>query len=252
MNVVPIKTRIVSPPKDDLFGVLREALTDVPEKSIVAITSKIVAICEGRCVVQSEVEKDDIIIKEADQYLSRKEVPGEWVMHTIKNNLFIPSAGVDASNGGDYFVLWPKDSKKTALEIYHWIQTTFNIKEFGVVITDSHTIPMRRGTMGISLAHAGFRPMNDYRGTKDLFGNKMYITLTDVADGLSAAAVLVMGEGNESTPLALITDVPFVAFGHFEPLANDPITRFEIPPEEDLYAPLFKKALWRKGGGGVD
>lgn len=251
MNVTPVKTRIVTPPEDDLYDVLASALNEVPEKSIVAITSKIVSICEGRCVKQSDVDKDELIIAEADQYLSRDQVPGEWVMHTIKHNLFIPSAGIDSSNCGDYYVLWPEDPKRSVQDIHAWIKKHYGVKDVGVVITDSHTIPMRRGTMGISLAHAGFRPMNDYRGTKDLFGNEMKITLIDVADGLAASAVLAMGEGNESTPVAIVSDALFVEFGNFARLNEDRFTTFEIPPEEDLYAPLFKNAPWKNGGGGA-
>lgn len=250
MKVSPIKTRIVVPPKDDLFEVLKSAITSVPEKSVLAVTSKIISIAEGQCVKKDGVDKDDLIKKEADRYLSRDQVPGEWVMHTIKNNIFIPSAGIDASNSGDYYVLWPKNARRSAEEIHSWVQKTYGVKDVGVIVTDSHTIPMRRGTMGISLSHVGFRPMNDYRGTKDLFDYEMRISLTDVADGLAAGAVLVMGEGDECTPLVLITEIPFVEFGDFSSLNDDPFTTFEIPPEEDLYAPLFKNVPWNKGGGG--
>lgn len=250
MNVTPITTRVVTPPKDDLFDVLASSITEVPEKSVIAVTSKIISIAEGRCVRKDAVEKDALIQQEADQFLSRDEVPEGWVMHTLKNNVFIPSAGIDASNSGDYYVLWPEDSKRSAQEIYTWVQDQFGTKEFGILVTDSHTIPMRRGTMGISLAHVGFRPLNDYRGTKDLFDNVMNISLTDVADGLAASAVLVMGEGDECTPIVSITNIPFVEFGDFAYLNKDRFTTFEIPPEEDLYSPLFNGVPWKKGGGG--
>jgi F420-0:gamma-glutamyl ligase len=38
------------------------------------------------------------------------------------------------------------------------------------------------------------------------------MTKVNVADALAAAAVLVMGEGSEQTPLVVIGDVPFVTF----------------------------------------
>ena len=38
------------------------------------------------------------------------------------------------------------------------------------------------------------------------------VTKVDVVNALASAAVLVMGEGAEQTPLAVISDVPFVEF----------------------------------------
>ena len=56
-----------------------------------------------------------------------------------------------------------------------------------------------------------------------------------------------MGEGKEQTPLALITDVPFVQFQSRNP-TNDEITNLRIDIADDMYAPLLTKADWKKGG----
>ncbi len=61
------------------------------------------------------------------------------------------------------------------------------------------------------------------------------MTKTDVADSLASAAVLAMGEGRESQPLALITDAP-VSF-----TAKAKKGELTIRPEEDIYAPLFAR-----------
>ncbi len=249
MRIEPIKTRVLIPPRDDLLGAIRDALRTVPERSVLAITSKVVSIGEGRCISKSEVaDKDELIRQEADKYLPRDLAPSGWVMHTIKNNLFIPSAGIDESNAKDHYILWPADVKKTAAELREWIQKEYGVREVGVIITDSHTIPLRRGTMGISLARAGFAAIKDYRGKDDLFGRKYLITTLDVADGLAAAAVLAMGEGSEQTPLALITDIPFVELGVEE--SSAPFSAHEIDEKEDLYYPLLSAVPWEKGGGG--
>ena len=234
-----------------MLSAIREAVLSVPEKSVVAITSKVVSVWQGRCIPKDQVpDKDQLIIAEADKYLPREAAPGGWVMHTIKNNLFIPSAGIDESNANNHYILWPRDVKKTARELHGWIQKEYRVREVGVIITDSHTIPLRRGTMGISLAHAGFAPIRDYRGTDDLFGRKYLITTLDIADGLAAAAVLAMGEGSERTPLALITDISFVDFGVGSQESDKPFSSHEIEEKEDLYYPLLSAVPWEKGGGG--
>jgi len=251
MKIKAIKTKRFESPQDDLLEVIKGAVDAIQEKSILVVTSKVLSISEGMCVKKKDIsDLDELIIAEADKYIPRSCVPGGLVIHTIKDNLFIPSSGIDASNGGEYFVLWPKDAYSSAQRLHTWLRKTYNVKDVGVIVTDSHTIPMRRGTMGISIAHAGFRPTNDYRGKPDLFGREMKITLIDIADGLAAASVVAMGEGDESTPLALITDLPSVEFGDFTHLDDSPDTSFEIPEEEDLYFPLLSKIPWKKGGHG--
>lgn len=253
MTIQPIKTRLLIPPKDDLLAVIRDSISAIEEKSILAIASKVVSIWQGRCVKKADVkDKDDLIKKEADYYLDRDALPGKWVIHTIKNNMLIPTAGIDRSNAGDYYILWPKDIKKTIRWLYNWIRNTYNVKDVGIIFTDSHSIPLRRGLVGISLAHYGFVPLKDYRGSKDLFGRELRVSQTNIADALSAAAVLVMGEGIEQTPLVMISDIEFVEFVQEMEISDKPFSSFEIAPEEDLYFSLFMNLGWKKGGGGKD
>ena len=247
MIIKPIKTRKLLPPEDDLFAALRHAVKRVPERSILAITSKIVSIGEGRCVpVESVADKDKLIISEAEYYLPRDEKT-PWVMHTMKHNLLIPTAGIDESNANGFYILWPKDPQRSAKRIYDWVKKTYGAKEFGVVITDSHSLPLRRGVMGISLGHCGFAPLKDYRDTQDIFGRVLKVTQTNVADGIAAAAVLAMGEGNEQTPAALATDISFVTFAEKPPRSRKQFSSFEVSPKDDLYAPFFSRIKWRKG-----
>jgi F420-0:gamma-glutamyl ligase len=195
-------------------------------------------------------DKDELTIREADLYLPRKFVPGAWVMHTMKNNVFIPSAGIDESNAAGYYILWPWDVKRTAKELWSWLRKKYHVKDLGVIITDSHTIPLRRGVLGISLAHYGFEPLKDYRETPDLFGRLLKMTQTNIADGIAAAAVMLMGEGKEGTPLCIIKDVPWVRFVSKPVKSKKSFSSFEIKTKEDLYYPLLSRAPWRKGKGG--
>jgi F420-0:gamma-glutamyl ligase len=69
-------------------------------------------------------------------------------------------------------------------------------------------VPLRKGTNGLALAVAGFRPIRDDIGKKDLFGKRIMITRQAVADDLASAAHVMMGEGVERTPVVLIRDAP--------------------------------------------
>lgn len=250
MIVKPIKTRIIMPPKDDLLSAISYPLRSLREKSVIVITSKVVSIWQGRCIpVEQYPNQDDLIIQEADAYLPREKTPGAWVMQTLKNNLLIPSAGIDKSNANEHYVLWPHNPDMAVKELYGWLRKKYRVKKLGVVISDSHTIPLRRGVLGISLAYYGFVPLQDYRGKPDLFGRTLKITQKNIADGLAAAAVLAMGEGAESTPLAVIQDVPWIRFTSRPWRPRRPFSSFKIKTSEDLYYPLISSAKWKKGSG---
>ena len=74
----------------------------------------------------------------------------------------------------------------------------------GVVIADSRLMPTRIGTTGVAIACAGFEPVEDQRGRRDLFGNILRVTFKAVADGLATMGVAVMGESDESTPAPVV------------------------------------------------
>ena len=81
-------------------------------------------------------------------------------------------------------------------------------KRVAVIVVDSGLIPLRIGTVGLALAVAGFNPIRDWRGRKDLYGKTILITRHAVADDLASAAHLLMGEAAEKTPVVLIKDAP--------------------------------------------
>jgi F420-0:gamma-glutamyl ligase len=247
MKIEAIKTRIIHPPQDDLLEAIKASLPSIPEKSILAVTSKVVSIWEGRCVPDTE-DKDELIKQEADQYIPREELEYGWVMHTVNNNILSSSAGIDHSNGDGYYVLWPKDSNKTAREIRTWLQKTYGVQDVGVVITDSRSMPLRRGAVGMALGHAGFIALKDYRETPDIFGNDLQVSISNIVDSVAGMAVLAMGEGKETTPLALISELPEEYFKDWDKESDKPYSSLEVEPEEDMYFPLIGTGKWKKGG----
>ena len=251
MNVFPVKTRILLPPQDDLFEVLLLSLPKISERTILVITSKAVSIWEGRCLLQEKYTRAELVPKEAEYYFPETKVALGEYQAAIKHNAFIASAGIDKSNSGKYLTLLPADPFASAKKIWEWARSNYGVKEVGVLITDSHLMPMRRGTVGLSIGFYGFEPLTDYRGKADLFGEPLKVTLRNLADGFAAAAVVAMGEGSESTPVALITDIPFVQFTDKPYPKQKSGEGILVPPEEDVFYPLLKNADWKKGEGGV-
>jgi len=254
MIVKAIKTRPLIPPKDDLLSIIKQSFLKfkLKEKSIIVVTSKVVSIWQGKCIKinqEAKNQKDELIKQGADFYINKRKVsPGCDVMLTIKNNILIPTAGIDESNANGYYILWPEKPFLAAKEVYSFIKEEFKLKEFGVIISDSHTTPLRTGIMGIGLAYYGFNPLRDYRGKKDIFGRKLKMSQTNIVDSLAAAAVYAMGEGAEQTPIAIIEDVGDVEFGEPFGMAQNECS-LKIDIDQDIYSQFLKSVKWRKGCG---
>src|SRR3989344_6905388 len=156
MIVIPIKTHKIIPLKDtDLFSVLDKYVPKLSERSVLAVTSKIISICEGRFVKADSTNKDDLIAKESEFYIPKEENKFNITV-TIANGMLAAGAGVDEANGGGYYILWPSDPQKSTNAIREYLKKKFGLKEFGVIITDSKTTPMRWGVTGVAIAYSGF------------------------------------------------------------------------------------------------
>lgn len=204
------------------------------EGKVLAITSKIISLAEKRIVPKGEISKRDLVKREADVYLGEG---GYDIELTIKHNILIPSAGIDESNAeGDFYILFPEDPFASAQRIWKLLKHKFNLKNLGILVTDSHCEPLRQGVTGICLSYWGFKPIRSLIGEKDLFGRELKFTHVNIADSLAAAAVLMMGESRESQPLALI-EAPALEFTE----AVNP-KDLCMPLEKDLFKPvLFPK-----------
>ncbi|MCF7831716.1 MAG: coenzyme F420-0:L-glutamate ligase [Candidatus Pacebacteria bacterium] len=230
MHIQTYKTEIFKE-NQNLFDFLIHWLPEkIQENTIIVVTSKIVALSEGRTrTIQSPEDKEAIIRSESDWMMRTKYT---WL--TIKNNMIMASAGVDESNADGKIILLPQDSFHSAELIRNQLQKHYHVQNLGVLITDSRLLPLRNGTVGVALGYTGFVGLRDYRGTKDMFGRVLKLSRVDVADSLATAAVLQMGEGDECRPLALITE----AYVDFIDTVDQ--QELDIDIREDLYQPLFE------------
>lgn len=235
MELIAVKTRRMEPPQDDLFAVLDESLVDVQEGDVLLISSKIVAIGEGRTIRHDQVVKEELVASEADLLVPRSYWKSPL---TVIRSAFIGTSGIDESNAGDYLVLLPEDAFKSAQKVHRYLKERFNVENIGVVVTDSHSQPLRRGATGVSVGFWGIEPVVDHIGKEDLFGRKIKIEQSNLVDGLAAAATVVMGEVDECQPVVIARGVPDLTFTE----ENKKDTLF-VPFEEDTFRVLYEKYL---------
>ncbi len=232
MEVKPIKTKTFKV-GDNLLNFLEQYFLDIQERSVLVITSKIVALSQNRVVpMMDSLTKERLIRQE-----SQLAIATDQVYLTIKDGLFMANAGIDESNANGQMVLLPDDSFLVAESIRDYFQGKYRIKELGVIITDSHCLPLRAGVIAVALGYAGFIGLKDYGGQTDLFGRPFRFSKVDVADSLATAAALCMGEGDESQPLAIINGAPIEYC--------DEVSRGELVMDRalDMYRPLIKEII---------
>ncbi|MFQ5871236.1 MAG: coenzyme F420-0:L-glutamate ligase [Candidatus Geothermarchaeales archaeon] len=224
METVQVRTRLVVP-GDDVASLILSSLKDsgiqLQDGDILAVTDKIVAVAEGRLRDLGKVTASKEAFRLADQYAlepsfvqlvldEADRILGgvERALLTVKDGFLLANAGVDHKNAPPgHAVLWPSDASSSAKELREKIEARSGVA-VGILVVDSRVNPLRMGTTGLAVAHAGFRPVEDLRGKHDLYGKPLLITYFNVADDLAAAAHMLMGERDERIPLVLMRGAP--------------------------------------------
>ncbi len=248
MIITPVRTHKITSKDKSIFEIFDKYIKEFKERSVLVVTSKIVSILEGRIVPISKTTKDELVKKEAQFYIPRSKNKYN-ICTSITYGKLISSAGIDESNGAGNYVLWPKNPQKSANQIRKYLIKRFKVKYSGVLIIDSHTVPLRPGVSGFTLAHSGFLAIKRYIGKPDLFGRAFHMTNQSIIDGLAASSSVVMGEGNEQTPLAIVSDIPFVDFQSRNPTKRG-LNNLKIRIEDDIYSLLLSNVPWEKGYKG--
>jgi coenzyme F420-0:L-glutamate ligase/coenzyme F420-1:gamma-L-glutamate ligase len=214
---------------DDLARLIADALSGmgialVPG-DILVIAQKIVSKAEDRLVrlatitpspeaiaLAAETEKDprlvELILRESTAVLRKK--PGVLIVrHRL--GLVGAQAGIDQSNvehGDDEkALLLPEDPDASAARLRAGLHRLTGVAP-GIVVSDSMNRPWRLGTIGGAIGAAGLRVLDDRRGQFDIYGRELKVTLINRADSIATAAILLMGETTERTPVALVRGFP--------------------------------------------
>ncbi|MBN2306051.1 MAG: coenzyme F420-0:L-glutamate ligase [Anaerolineae bacterium] len=212
-------------PGDDLARLvvagLEAASLRLEPGDVLVITSKLVSKSEGRYVdlgtvipspravdVGKRTNKDprlvELILREST---SISQIGGEVLIVRHRLGFTLANAGIDHSNvgreGDQWVLLLPEDPDASARRIREALRALTGVGP-GIVISDSHGRPFRIGTLGAAIGLAGFPAVWDQRGSRDLYGQVLRVTVTGLGDELAAAAGLILGQGAEGLPVVLV------------------------------------------------
>jgi coenzyme F420-0:L-glutamate ligase/coenzyme F420-1:gamma-L-glutamate ligase len=181
----------------------------------------------------AEIGKDprhvEVILSESQRIVRSR--PHLMIMqHRL--GFVMANAGVDQSNVGPLdglprVLLLPENPDGSAEAIRVALAARFSAR-IGVVISDSFGRPWRRGTTGVAIGAAGLPSLIDLRGTPDLFGRTLEVSVIGFADEIAAAASLLQGQAVEAQPVVVLRGLDWSA-------PDLPASALVRPPEEDLF-----------------
>ena len=116
-------------------------------------------------------------------------------MLTVRDDVLGVNAGIDESNVAEGFVLLPENSYQSAAHIWQFLRKQYGLREVGVIITDSVSMPLRWGVVGRSLGHCGFKAIKEQliAGSISLIKDKDTLIPLNRLDTLRIAS-LAIGE----------------------------------------------------------
>jgi len=218
--------------------------TPIQEKDVIVVTHVAVSKAEGNIInldqvtpserakeIAQKINKDpamvEVILQETKDII---RIGQNSIITETKSGVICANAGVDRSNvSGDRNVVpLPKNPNASAQNIRQEIKrlTGANV---AVIVSDTHGRPFRMGEINVTVGVAGIKPIIDRRGEKDLFGYVLRIKQTAIADELSSAAELVIGQANEGIPAAIIRGYKY------QTAENASATELTRPKEKDLF-----------------
>jgi coenzyme F420-0:L-glutamate ligase/coenzyme F420-1:gamma-L-glutamate ligase len=227
-----------------IYNAVEKQNTPIQEKDVIIITHVAVSKAEGNVVNLDDISPSERA-KEIAQQTSKdpalveavlretKEIvrigPNSIITET-KKGIVCANAGVDRSNieGERNVVLLPKDPDASVQKIRREIKRLTGC-DVAVIVSDTHGRPFRMGEINVAIGVAGIKPIRDRRGEKDLFGYELRIKQTSIADELSSAAELVIGQADEGIPVAIIRGY------NYQVMENPSVAELTRPKEKDLF-----------------
>lgn len=227
VSIIGLETIGLVAPGDDVSQLIfdsihRESLEFV-EGDVVVVSQKIVSKAENLELDISKIKPSkrarsisqktgkvagliELILRDSQRVLRADK---EALIVRRRDGMICLNAGVDKSNvkGRFGYARLPTDPDSSADRIRARLEKLSG-KKLGVIVADTYSRPFRVGQVEFAIGVSGIEPVIDYRGHEDMFGYRLKFKFVGLADEIAAAAELVMGQGTERTPVAIVRGVP--------------------------------------------
>ena len=223
ISIIGLENIPLVKPGDDvaqlIFDAIKSENLDLLDGDMIVISQKVVSKAQGLLVDISTIQakksarsiakrtrKDprliELILRDSTKVL---RADSQALVVRKRNGFICLNAGVDKSNvsGRLVYARLPVDPDRSADEIRRKLEQ-LSRRTLGVIIADTYSRPFRVGQVELAIGIAGMEPIVDYRGQDDLFGYRLRYKYVGLADEIAAAAELVMGQGTERIPVAIV------------------------------------------------
>ena len=206
-----------------IFHAVKNANSGFVDGDVIVVSQKIVSKAEGL-----EIDISTIRPSRRARALSRKtgkdprlvelilmdtrrvlRADGQALVVQRKDGMVCVNAGVDKSNvkGRLCYARLPKNSDRSAKRIRAKLEALSG-RKLAVIVADTYSRPFRVGQVEFAIGVSGLEPIVEYRGLEDIFGYQLRYKFVGLADEVAAAAELIMGQGTERTPVAIVRGLP--------------------------------------------
>lgn len=192
---------------------------ELTDGDVVVVSQKMISKADGLLVditsirarhrsklISKRVRKDprlvELILKDSARVI---RADSKALVVRRKDGFVCLNAGVDKSNvnGRTVYSRLPENCDISAEKLRIRLELLTG-RKLAVIVADTYSRPMRVGQAEFAIGISGFEPIADYRGLRDLFGYELKYKAVGLADEIAAAAELVMGQGTEQIPVAIV------------------------------------------------
>lgn len=204
--------------------------TPLSDGDIVVVAQKIVSKAQGLIVnlkhilpseeavqIGAVTGKDprfvEVILQESNKVL---KVSKPFIVTETHFGHICLNSGVDRSNvagSPEICSLLPRDPDASAQVLRQQLEQRTEC-HLAVIISDTYSRPHRSAQVDMAIGVSGIRPVKIYRGDVDSYGYKLKFKMQAIADELAASAELVIGQGKERIPVAIIRGYAYVSDVH--------------------------------------
>jgi coenzyme F420-0:L-glutamate ligase/coenzyme F420-1:gamma-L-glutamate ligase len=229
-----------------IINTLEKQKFNIEDEDIILIAETLVSKSENNIIELDKIKTSEKSIKIAKKIGKKPEliesilneskeiiaIGGDFIIAETKHGFVCANAGIDESNVESGFATpIPINPDKSALKIRETLENKYNIN-LAIIITDTQGRAFRNGAVGLAIGSSGIDPLWKRKGEKDLYGKELQTTEIAIADELSAAASLIMGQADEGMPIVIIRGFP-----NFRNLRNTEkgIKSLLRPKEQDVF-----------------
>jgi len=220
------------------------------DQDVIVVSQKIISKAEGQLIDVSKIKPSakarsiakrtkkspqliELILRDSAKILRAEK----RALIVKRNDGFVClNAGVDKSNvnGATIYTRLPPNADLSAHKLRAELKQLSG-KHIAVIIGDTYSRPSRLGQVEFAIGISGIAPIIDYRGKQDLFGYELKFKYVALADEIAAAAELVMGQGTEATPVAIVRGLPRLQQTNEEGLSK----KLALGRQKDLFGGIL-------------